>query len=233
MNRLTVSLAVLAVALALLIFNHDSGRTMGLDNSDFASLAMLSSIGALIGAGILAGRRHFGESMRQLGLWLVIILALVAGYLYRGDLQSFGSRMSAGLIPGRPAVITDSEGQQEVVLHKVLNGHFETTATINGIDVSTLVDTGASTVALTYEDAARAGIDTDALVFGIPVMTANGQAMAAPVTLDQVAIGPIIRTNVRATVAEPGRLSQSLLGMSFLSTLSFLQMQTDELRLRD
>lgn len=233
MNRLTVSLGVLAIALALLIFNHDSGRTMGLDNSDFASLAMLSSIGALIGAGILAGRRHFGESMRQLGLWLVIILALVAGYLYRGDLQSFGSRMSAGLIPGRPAVITDSEGQQEVVLHKVLNGHFETTATINGIDVSTLVDTGASTVALTYEDAARAGIDTGALVFGIPVMTANGQAMAAPVTLDQVAIGPIIRSNVRATVAEPGRLSQSLLGMSFLSTLSFLQMQTDELRLRD
>lgn len=233
MNRLTISLGILAVALALLIFNHDSGRTLGLDNSDFGRLAMLASIGALIGAGILAGRRHFGETLRQLGLWLMIILALVAGYLYRGDLQSFASRMTAGLIPGRPSVITDSEGQQEVVLHKVLNGHFETTATVNGIDVSMLVDTGASTVVLTFEDAARAGIDTATLVFGIPVMTANGQAMAAPITIGQIAIGPIIRDNVRAAVAEPDRLSQSLLGMSFLSTLSFLQMQTDELRLRD
>lgn len=232
MNRLTISLGVLAVALVLLIYNHGSGETLGLNNSDFGRLAMLSSLGALIGAGILAGRR-FGETVRQLGLWLVIILALVAGYLYRGDLQSFTSRMTAGLIPGRPTVITDSEGQQEVVLHKVLNGHFETAAAVNGIDVPMLVDTGASTVVLTFEDAARAGIDTDSLVFGIPVMTANGQAMAAPVRLDQVAIGPIIRTNVRATVAEPGRLTQSLLGMSFLSTLSFLQMQTDELRLRD
>jgi aspartyl protease family protein len=65
------------------------------------------------------------------------------------------------------------------------------------------------------------------------VMTANGRARAAPITLDQVAIGPIVRHNVAATVAEDGRLDQSLLGMSFLETLGSLQMQTDELRMRD
>ncbi|MDO9418989.1 TIGR02281 family clan AA aspartic protease [Pararhizobium sp.] len=233
MNRLTIVLVILGIGLALLIFNHDSGRTFGIDNDDFGRLVMLSTFGTLLGAGILAGRRQFGETARQLGIWLLIVLALVAAYLYRTDLQSFGSRMTAGLIPGRPTVITDSEGQQEVVLHKVLNGHFETTASIDGISIAMLVDTGASSVALTYDDAMRIGLDPAALTFSTPVMTANGQAMAAPVTLNQVAIGPIIRNNVRATVAEDGKLDKSLLGMSFLSTLGFLQMQTDELRLRN
>jgi len=65
------------------------------------------------------------------------------------------------------------------------------------------------------------------------VMTANGRTRAAPVTLDRVAIGPIVRTGVAASVAEDGKLDQSLLGMSFLETLGSMQMQTDELRLRD
>ncbi|MOA67884.1 hypothetical protein D3C78_1952410 [compost metagenome] len=64
-------------------------------------------------------------------------------------------------------------------------------------------------------------------------MTANGPAMAAHVRLDEIAIGPISRRNVRAMVARDGMLDESLLGMSFLSTLSSLNMQTDELRLRD
>ncbi|MNL89545.1 hypothetical protein D3C87_2199310 [compost metagenome] len=64
-------------------------------------------------------------------------------------------------------------------------------------------------------------------------MTANGRARAARVTLAEVAIGPIVRHNVPASVAEDGKLDQSLLGMSFLSTLGSLQIQTDELRMRD
>lgn len=64
-------------------------------------------------------------------------------------------------------------------------------------------------------------------------MTANGPALAAPVTLPEIAIGPIRRTNIRGMVAAEGRLDSSLLGMSFLSTLDFLQMRSDELRLRD
>ena len=64
-------------------------------------------------------------------------------------------------------------------------------------------------------------------------MTANGPALAAPVTLEEFAIGPIERRNIRATVAAEGKLDRSLLGMSFLSTLDTLQMRTDELRLRD
>jgi aspartyl protease family protein len=88
-------------------------------------------------------------------------------------------------------------------------------------------------VALSRYDAERVGIIPENLTYSMSVMTANGRARAAPVTLSEVAIGPIVRNNVNASVAEDGKLDQSLLGMSFLSTLGSLQMQTDELRMRD
>lgn len=233
MNPLTIALAILAAGLAVLIFNHDGGRTLGLANDDFGNLIMLGAIATMIGAGVVGSRRQLGTAVRQLGLWALIALVLVALYLYRGELEGFGARMTAGLVPGRATVVTDSEGRSEVVLHKLQNGHFETDVMVNGMATSMLVDTGASSIALTWDDAERLGLDPANLDFRLPIMTANGQAMAAPVTLDTVAIGPIARNRIRATVAERGRLDQSLLGMTFLSTLGFLQMQADELRLRD
>jgi aspartyl protease family protein len=233
MNPLFLLLGILAAGLAFLILNHDAGRTFGIANDDFGQLVSLTAIAALFAAGLLHGRRRWSESLRQIGIWVLIGLALVAAYLYRGDLQSFGTRLAGGLVPGRAAVFTDSEGHQEVVIQKVLNGHFETRVAVNGQTVPMLIDTGASTVALSFEDAAAIGLDPAGLTYTQTVYTANGRARAAPVTLAEIAIGPIVRHNIRASVAEKGKLDQSLLGMTFLSTLSSLQMQTDELRLRD
>ncbi|PDT84273.1 TIGR02281 family clan AA aspartic protease [Sinorhizobium sp. BJ1] len=233
MNRLILLLAILAVGLALLIFNHDSGQTFGMNNDDFGRLVSLAAIATLFAAGILHSRRHFGESVRQIALWLLIAVGLVSGYAYRVELQTFGDRVLSELMPGRTMVVTDGEGQQEIVLRKRLDGHFQADATINGEAVSMLVDTGASSIALTYEDAERIGLDPESLGYSVTVMTANGRTLAAPVTLEQIAIGPIERRNIRAMVAAKGNLDRSLLGMSFLSTLDSLQMRTDELRLRD
>jgi aspartyl protease family protein len=233
MNRLTIILLVIGAGLALLVFNHDSGRTFGIDNNDFGRLVYLIPIAGLLGAGILAGRRGgMNETLRNLAIWLVIIMGFVAAYLYRGDASQFAGRMMAGLMPGRAIVVNGRDGQ-EVVIQKALGGHFQAEVAVNGKTIPMLVDTGASSVVLSFDDAKTIGIDTAALAYTIPVMTANGRAMAAPVRLDEIAIGPILRRNLRAMVAENGRLDESLLGMSFLSTLSSLNMQTDELRLRD
>jgi aspartyl protease family protein len=233
MNGLTLVLLLLGAGLALLVFNHDAGQTFGIRNDDFGQLIYLMPIAGLLGAGILAGRRGgMGDALRNLAIWLVVILALVAGYLYRNDANQFAGRMVAGLMPGRAVVVTGRDGD-EVIIQKAFGGHFRADVSIDGRTVPMLVDTGASSVVLSFEDAAAIGIDTDTLAYTIPVMTANGRAMAAPVRLEEISIGPISRRNVRAMVAEDGRLAESLLGMSFLSTLSSLQMQTDELRLRD
>ncbi|WP_454849704.1 TIGR02281 family clan AA aspartic protease [Rhizobium binxianense] len=233
MSRLTIVLAILGIGLAVLLFSSDTGRVMGLNTDEFGRFVYLLPIALMLAAGIWASRRGIGETLRQLLIWLVIILALATLYLYRQEALGVGNRLLAGLVPGRAVVVTTSEGGQEVILHKLLDGHFQADVSVDGQTISMLVDTGASMVALSHEDALRVGIDPSQLTYSMTVMTANGRARAAPVTLDQVAIGPIIRNNVAASVAEDGRLGQSLLGMSFLETLGSLQMQTDELRMRD
>lgn len=233
MNRLTIVWIILGAGLALLLWNHESGRTLGIDNDDFGRMVYLLPFAALLGAGILASRRNLGENLRNLMIWIIIALALATAYLYRHDFSGVGARLLAGLVPGRAMVVTDSDGDQEVVLYKSMDGHFQAGVRVNGQDIAMMVDTGASMVALSHEDAKRIGIIPENLIYSMRVSTANGTTRAAPVRLSSIAIGPIVRRNVEAAVAEEGKLDQSLLGMSFLQTLSSLQMQTDELRLRN
>lgn len=231
--RLLIVLAILGFGLAVLVVNHDAGQSFGMTNDDFGDFIRLLPFAAMLSVGLIATRRSIGESARQLAVWMLITLALVTGYLYRLELQAIGNRLLAGLVPGRAVVVTTSEGRPEAILHKSLGGHFETTVDINGVAVPALIDTGASSVALSFRDAVRIGIDPADLAFTQTIMTANGRAMAAPVRLRQVGVGPILRENIQGSVIEDGKLDQSLLGMSFLSTLGSLQMQSDELRLRD
>ena len=78
------------------------------------------------------------------------------------------------------------------------SGHFITEASINGHDIAVLVDTGATTVALSYEDASDAGLRPGSLDYNVPVSTANGVAQAARVKLDQVAIDGLEVEDVEA-----------------------------------
>lgn len=231
--RFLLGIAILAVGLVLLIVNHDQGQTFGIDNDAVGRIVVALPILLMISSGILLGRRSFGQSLRQMSIWVLIALVLVTGYLYRNDMRSVGERLMAGLLPGRAVTVTTADGSTEVVLHKALGGHFETNVEIGPVSVPMLVDTGASSVALRFEDAVRIGIDPSSLSFTRTVLTANGQARAAPLRIPELRLGPIVRNDISAVVLEEGRLDQSLLGMSFLSTLGSLQMQTDELRLRD
>ena len=119
------------------------------------------------------------------------------------------------------------------MLDKLSNGHFGARAAINGVAIDVLVDTGASSTVLTASDARRAGFDTAALSFTIPVSTANGTAKAARVIADTITIGAITRRNVPMLVAESGALGQTLLGMNFIGTLSGFDVRGDRMILRD
>lgn len=234
MNRYTFALLILAAGLVLLIANHDAGEIFGVGSDDFADLVRLFSLAALIGAGVLIGRRHsFGRVARDLMAWAVIALGLIVLWLYRGDFLALGDRVRAALVPGQAVVSRGADGTTEIILHKSMSGHFEATVEINGRAVPMLVDTGASAISLSWEDARRAGLNPENLNYSATVMTANGPASAAPVRLAQVSLGPVSRRNVLALVATEGRLERSLLGMSFLSTLSSIRMESDEMRLRD
>lgn len=99
------------------------------------------------------------------------------------------------------------------------DGHYWAEGKVNGQAVKFLVDTGATAVALTAEDAQRLGLDPMALNYQYQVTTASGQVRAAPVKLASVSIAGARVTNVDALVLERG-LQTSLLGMSYLGRLS-------------
>lgn len=231
MQRILIGIIFVLVVLLLLKAGVADG--MGFDDGDSMRLVYFGMLAVLIGSGILASQRSFGQAARNLGLWALIILALVTAYLYRGDVQDVASRVTAGLVPGRAATVTDENGFNTVVLYRAQNGHYQADAQIGGQMVSMMVDTGASTIALSYDDAEKIGLNPSNLDFSSTVMTANGPARTAYVTLPQISIGGIERTNVRAGIAERGKLEQSLLGMNFLGTLSSFAFSGDELKLRD
>src|SRR4051812_17117469 len=100
--------------LYLLVSNGSASLT---ETGDEVSRALYLGLwGAVLAAGILGSGLRLSYVARSLALWLIVILALVASYQYRYELQDVASRISAGLIPGSPLSITDSEGRQQVVL---------------------------------------------------------------------------------------------------------------------
>jgi aspartyl protease family protein len=234
MGRLLwIIIALIGATLLLLIANNDSGSTLGIQNDDFARFAYMSIWGVVLGSALLGSGIPLGHFLRSIAIWIIIILALVAGYQYRYELQDVGHRITAGLIPGSPISNRDGNGVITVTLAKADNGHFEVRGEVNGATVPFMVDTGASSIVLSSEDARRAGLDPDELSYKTPIMTANGSTTAANVTLDSVKIGAIERRNIRAMVAQDGRMAGSLLGMNFLNTLSGFSVRGDRLILSD
>lgn len=135
--------------------------------------------------------------------------------------------------PGETSIQVATTPPDTVTLNADQMGHFEADAEVNGRRVSVLVDTGATLVALTYEDAGRAGIFPRPSDFTQVVATANGTARYAPVTIDSVTIGDITVHNIQGAISEPGRLHRTLLGMSFLGRLSRVDMRTGTLVLHE
>lgn len=112
-------------------------------------------------------------------------------------------------------------------------GHYIVTASINGNDIKVIVDTGASAVALSYQDAERAGLRPRNLIFDVPVQTANGVGMAARVTLREVEIDTVRVDDVQGMVLQDGALNGTLLGMSFLGKLRSFQVENGRLILKN
>lgn len=115
-----------------------------------------------------------------------------------------------------------------VEVFKGSDNHFHLTVRVNTVPVEFLVDTGATDVVLTQEDAGRVGLDPGSLAYIGTASTANGTVPIAPVRLDLVELGDIRDTNVRASV-NGGEMQGSLLGMSYLSRFQSIEIRQDRL----
>jgi aspartyl protease family protein len=177
------------------------------------------------------------------GAWLAVVAMSATSILYFDEVRTaLGLKLEArdfGLVPPQAPIVAEAEtalrarAERTVELRAGHNGHFHTTAYVNGRPIEVMVDTGASMVALTWDDAQRAGLYLSDADFAHRVSTANGSARMAAVMLDTISIEEITVRNVRAAVAEPGKLATSLLGMSFLGQLGGAEMSKGVLVLKE
>jgi len=228
-----IAIGILMTGLVLLVANHQAGQVAGIEGDSFAQLVWLTALGLVVGAGLMFSYRgRAATALRHAATWLLVAVILVAGYSFRTEFTDIAHRVRAQLQPGYALQRITVEGANEVVLFRRADGHFSADVTVDGIAVSMLVDTGATTLTLSNEDAARIGLAVDRLAYSVRIQTANGLSEAAPVSLDRVTIGPITVSPVRALVARPGRLNESLLGIGFLSRLESYEVRGDQMILR-
>lgn len=172
---------------------------------DPGRLVYLILLLAAVGGWFFAqGRANLGKMSQHAMIWGLIFVGVIAAVGLWGDIRS--------TVTPRQSVMAEAG---RIELPRAQDGHYYLTAKINGAEVTFVVDTGASTVVLTKDDARRAGIDVASLVFAGQAGTANGVTQVAGTRLDHVQIGAISDNNVRALV-NAGEMSNSLLGMSYL-----------------
>jgi aspartyl protease family protein len=226
---LPVLIIGIAIAIALIATLAGTDKPLGLDLESTMPFVGAVLMALVVGAGAIGNfRGKLGEGIKALFAWLVIALVIIAGYAYRFELAAVGNRVVGAVVPG--VMLFGSGG--EVSVSRGADGQFHFGANANGRPMRMMFDTGASSVVLTHEDATALGLKLDDADFSITVRTANGTTRAAPVTLRSMEIGGIREENVRAMVAQPGRLSENLLGMTFLERLSSYEVRGDQLTLR-
>ncbi len=125
-----------------------------------------------------------------------------------------------------------ASGSQKVEISADAAGQYHAMVEIDGRMVNMLVDTGATFVSLTHEDAASLGLRLAPSDYNVPLLTANGELRAARTRLRRVRISAITANDIPAIVLPRGASSVSLLGMSFLKTLKGIEVASGTLVMR-
>ncbi|WP_241657539.1 retropepsin-like aspartic protease family protein [Aurantiacibacter suaedae] len=121
---------------------------------------------------------------------------------------------------------TAANWSDDVTLARAGDGHFYAEVQLDAAPARMLVDTGASMIALTEDDALAAGLYWDQAELTTVARGASGPVRGVFVTLPQVSLGGIEAQDVAAVVVPEG-LPISLLGQSFLTHVNKVAIEGD------
>lgn len=193
---------------------------MDLDADNIARLGYLGLLGAAVLMWFVTqNRQSIGKTMQQALIWVFLFIGVIAVVGLWEDIRSTTA-------PAGRMTTTDNS----VVAPRARDGHYYLQLLVNGKPVDFLVDTGASQIVLSQQDASRIGIDVNDLNYFGRALTANGEVRTAPTKLDDVVLGPFTDRGLTAWVNE-GAMDRSLLGMEYLQRFSTLQINPQSLTL--
>lgn len=155
-------------------------------------------------AALIARRPRFGQMARMAAGWIAIFAFAL---LLVGQRDRLGGFLSDQHVAG---------GQTRIRM--AADGHFWADVTIDGVARRMLIDSGATTTALSEATARAAGIDTASSPFGSAIETANGRVVARNGVIRRLTIGAVTITDV-AVVVSPSFGTTDVIGMNVLSRL--------------
>lgn len=161
----------------------------------------------------------------------LILMGIVVAITLTGSVAPAArvSDLPQARLPVHPA---DSPVINAVEYERAPDGLFYVTGLVNGHSIRFLVDTGASVVMLTREDASAIGLDIEQESFRSQVRTASGASSMAWATLRHVDVAGHRLSRIDAAVPQGG-LPVSLLGQNVLRQLGALTIDGDQLRIQD
>ena len=185
-----------------------------------ARLFYLALLGMALAGGVFYNyRARLGTAAQHAAIWVLIFLGVTIAY-------GFKDQLASQLYPGTAQPVDE----RTIALRRADDGHFYARVRVNGAEIRFMVDTGATNLVLSQQDARRIGLAMDNLNYVLPVSTANGTVYGAGVVLERVKLGGFVDTDVRAMV-NGGRMSVSLLGMSYLDRFRRFSVEGDRLLL--
>ncbi|KJZ20252.1 retropepsin-like aspartic protease family protein [Loktanella sp. S4079] len=171
---------------------------------------------AVLGSAVVSGRENLGKTVQQAAIWLFIFLGVIGAYGLWEDIQRDTTNRQAYLADGR------------IEVPRSPDGHYYMTLEVNNRPLTFVVDTGASQIVLSQEDARHIGLDPDNLDYWGYAMTANGEVRTAAVILESITLGNVIDRNVNAVV-NGGEIDISLLGMTYLNRFNHIEISNNQL----
>ena len=187
-----------------------------MDNPKLIFLSLILIV--LLSSYLIAMRNNLTKLFKSAAVWVIIFSCFIAGYGVWQDLSK-----------EQPVFYNNNES--DIVINIRQDGHFYATVLVNNVEIEFLVDTGATHIVLSKEDAKKLDYDLSKLISWGKSNTANGIVETAPVRLQSIKLGQFLDTKVLAYINQ-GMMKQSLLGMSFLNNFSSVEFRKETLTLR-
>jgi aspartyl protease family protein len=213
---------------ALLIFVLN--RYFPRSDSMLGDPAIVQTLGFLflVSSSLLFVREfNLKRTARNILLWFAAGGVLLIGFSFQNELNDLWLRLRGALIPSY-AVQT---GTHEMTISEGEDGHYHVYASVNGVEIPFLIDTGASDIVLDPSDAKRLGFDLDSLTFDRPFGSANGIGHGARAEVDTLSVGAFHLSHVPVSI-NGAEMGSSLLGMAFLKRLKSYSFSGGKLILR-